>query len=626
MFNIQKIVRVLLITIMAAMALGIPGAARACCPDTVEGLWSGQYFANTTLTGTPVLTRIDSNINFEWGVGAPATGLPVDGFGVRWTRDVFFAAGLYDFVVVADDGTRVQIGDRLVIDNWRDMQGQPIVQRVFVPGGYQRVTVEYFEGQGGAKMQFFWAFVRGGWLGEYWDNTSLSGDPIVSSNDPNYINYAEGVGWPPTGVPTDSFSVRWLKSEWFPAGTYVFKAETDTGLRMWVDSALVINRFDDTADKGVLTATVTLTEGVHDLRVDYFQNGGIARVNVWWELQSLLPEWTAYYYNNPHRFGGPVFVQSELSPVFNAGIFSPAFGVNHNEFSARWMKNAAFAVGSYRFGVVSDDGVAIFVAGNPVLNALVEQNATFHQSDPIAITAGTHLVTVDYFEMWDNAQLKVWWAQAPATGATAVSDESSGSVIRTGSASAWQSQSSGYGGHSYYLNNVTSAATASAEWHMALPDAGQYEVLVYIPGANATTRAAQYSIEHNGAIDQVTLNQSQFLNQWVSLGTFQFSGSGAEVVSMNNATGEASGLRTVAIDELSFRAQGESLPDSTSVAVVSTTPSTTTAATGQYVVQAGDTFYRIARSFGVNVSLLIAANPQVPAPNFLRVGEVLTIP
>src|SRR5687767_7863144 len=57
-------------------------------PAAAGDSWRGSYFANATLAGTPALVRDDAAIDFDWGSGAPAPGLPVDNFSVRWTRDV----------------------------------------------------------------------------------------------------------------------------------------------------------------------------------------------------------------------------------------------------------------------------------------------------------------------------------------------------------------------------------------------------------------------------------------------------------------------------------------------------------------------------------------------------------
>ncbi|MGE5576126.1 MAG: LysM peptidoglycan-binding domain-containing protein [Syntrophothermus sp.] len=46
----------------------------------------------------------------------------------------------------------------------------------------------------------------------------------------------------------------------------------------------------------------------------------------------------------------------------------------------------------------------------------------------------------------------------------------------------------------------------------------------------------------------------------------------------------------------------------------------------QYTVQPGDTMFLIAQRFGVTLNALIAANPQIPNPNIIFPGQVLTIP
>jgi spore coat assembly protein SafA len=45
-----------------------------------------------------------------------------------------------------------------------------------------------------------------------------------------------------------------------------------------------------------------------------------------------------------------------------------------------------------------------------------------------------------------------------------------------------------------------------------------------------------------------------------------------------------------------------------------------------YTVQPGDTMFEIARRFGVSLSDLIAANPQIPDPNRIFPGQRICIP
>ncbi|HUI44113.1 MAG TPA: glycoside hydrolase family 3 C-terminal domain-containing protein [Terriglobia bacterium] len=52
--------------------------------DAAPGL-KAEYFANTDFSGSPVLTRIDPQIQFDWDAASPAPGVPMKAFAVRWT-------------------------------------------------------------------------------------------------------------------------------------------------------------------------------------------------------------------------------------------------------------------------------------------------------------------------------------------------------------------------------------------------------------------------------------------------------------------------------------------------------------------------------------------------------------
>ena len=57
-----------------------------------------EYFANNAMSGTPVLTRVDKQIDFDWNSASPVAGVPADHFAVRWTGTIAApAAGTYAF-------------------------------------------------------------------------------------------------------------------------------------------------------------------------------------------------------------------------------------------------------------------------------------------------------------------------------------------------------------------------------------------------------------------------------------------------------------------------------------------------------------------------------------------------
>jgi hypothetical protein len=95
---------VLMLVLIALIALSGPVPASVVA---AQGSWYGEYYSNTSLVGGPALTRYDDTLRFDWGAGSPASGLPNDGFSVRWTREEWFDSGTYRFSYRSDDGLRV---------------------------------------------------------------------------------------------------------------------------------------------------------------------------------------------------------------------------------------------------------------------------------------------------------------------------------------------------------------------------------------------------------------------------------------------------------------------------------------------------------------------------------------
>ena len=82
---------------------------------------SGVYFNNMDLSGTPTLTRIDSQVNFDWGEGSPDPSINADQFSVRWTgKLVPPESKTYELAVTKDDGVRLYIDGAPLINEWHD--------------------------------------------------------------------------------------------------------------------------------------------------------------------------------------------------------------------------------------------------------------------------------------------------------------------------------------------------------------------------------------------------------------------------------------------------------------------------------------------------------------------------
>ena len=123
--------------------------------------WKGEYFNNINLSGSPVVTRNDVNLNFNWGSSSPVPNVVNhDLFSVRWTRSVNLARGNYAFQMIGDDGVRVWVNDQLIVDHWTTARGEAINANVFVSGGSTSIRVEYFELRGLAEARLEWSAVN----------------------------------------------------------------------------------------------------------------------------------------------------------------------------------------------------------------------------------------------------------------------------------------------------------------------------------------------------------------------------------------------------------------------------------------------------------------------------------
>ncbi|MCC3151747.1 PA14 domain-containing protein [Hymenobacter sp. BT770] len=101
--------------------LSVPSIAQTA-PTGGDGL-KGDYYEGTDFERF-VLSRHDASLNFNWGQQPPAAGMPSENFSVRWTGWLVPpTSGRYVFYVTVDDGIRIWVNDKLILNEWR---GQPV--------------------------------------------------------------------------------------------------------------------------------------------------------------------------------------------------------------------------------------------------------------------------------------------------------------------------------------------------------------------------------------------------------------------------------------------------------------------------------------------------------------------
>ncbi|MEV6330258.1 PA14 domain-containing protein [Streptomyces sp. NPDC051909] len=134
-----------------------PASAAVTCTSPV---WKAEFFANSTLSGTPRLTACDAAVNENYGYGDPAgVTLPADNFSVRWsvTRD-FGSGGPFAFSAATQDGIRVYLDGVRKIDLWRNVSTtQYKTVNLTVPAGRHTIRVDYVAWTGTANVKFTYA-------------------------------------------------------------------------------------------------------------------------------------------------------------------------------------------------------------------------------------------------------------------------------------------------------------------------------------------------------------------------------------------------------------------------------------------------------------------------------------
>jgi len=254
-----------------------PGATYYWRVDEVEAdgvtIYKGDVWSFTaaTLTAHDPTPRdgdkwIDVGADLSWVAGA--TGIK---------RDVYFGTSQTD-VANGTGGT---------------LKSSQQTKVTYDPGSLALNTTYYWRvdeyNSGGTKFPgVVWSFTTtgggGGLKAEYFNNTDLSGFPVLTRIDPS-INVTAVIGAP---VPDDNYSVRWTADlEIAIADTYMFAINCHAFTRMWIDGDLIIDKWPvagvgaPTVISKYFSLPVPLTKGVHSLQVEYISTNNDAETLTW---------------------------------------------------------------------------------------------------------------------------------------------------------------------------------------------------------------------------------------------------------------------------------------------------------------------------------------------------------
>jgi len=118
-----------------------------------------DYFNNIALEGKPDLSRIDDNIDFRWTLFSPdKEKINYDYYSVRWTGKLIAPqTGKFKIGIEGNDGYRLYINNKLVIDNWKKQSFQQIAKSYsFEKDKTYAIKVEFYETVGNASISLIW--------------------------------------------------------------------------------------------------------------------------------------------------------------------------------------------------------------------------------------------------------------------------------------------------------------------------------------------------------------------------------------------------------------------------------------------------------------------------------------
>jgi hypothetical protein len=191
--KVSKGLRLLALLVLVLVPLFVPGMA-AAKPQGDDGVqitcpfgFHAEYYNNKNLSLWPALERTDRAIDFDWGTGSPDSRIHADQFSVRWGGTLNVPSnGPVTFSMTVDDGGRLWVDGRTIIDKWFDQAATTYEATVNLSLGSHFVQMEYYENTGLAVAKLQW---RPGTA------PPPPTEIIVDDSDPGFTKYGPAAWW-----------------------------------------------------------------------------------------------------------------------------------------------------------------------------------------------------------------------------------------------------------------------------------------------------------------------------------------------------------------------------------------------------------------------------------------------
>ncbi len=130
-----------------------------------EGL-SAAYYNNISLSGNPAVEKTVKNIDFLWTLSGPDRVIKTNFYSARWQGTIHSPrTGHFNIGLEGDDGFRLYINNKLLIDNWKKVSySKKGVDFYFEKGKSYDIKIEFYEPARNGRLKLIWdADVENNW-------------------------------------------------------------------------------------------------------------------------------------------------------------------------------------------------------------------------------------------------------------------------------------------------------------------------------------------------------------------------------------------------------------------------------------------------------------------------------
>ncbi len=370
----------------------------------------------------PTFEEVTTDINYANGRGSFWDGGSTDTFGVKINGNVEVTeAGTFNFRLGGDDGAILFVNGQEIIDNdglhgFRTRTGE-----IELEPGTHHIEVRYFENTGHAGLRL------------EWEGPGLDGHELVTSPEFGDTQTVSGVAVP-VEISADSEMLEGcaLLIEGLPPGTeltagdesYVVGDNGSADITGWETDVLSLRPPVDFV--GEINSEIVIevpTEGSSSVRSATALKIDVKEAHLESPDLEIVGGFHASYFDVDYSLrriddidwdGTPT--HEEMVPEINYENSRGSFweGGSTDTFGAKLEGQVTIEEGgSYKFYAGGDDGVVLYINGEPVIN-----NDGLHgfrtRSGEVELEPGTYDIEVRYFENQGHAGLRLEW-EGPGT-------------------------------------------------------------------------------------------------------------------------------------------------------------------------------------------------------------------